>query len=60
MVALVVGAVGCGYSLVRYGDGLGEVRFATQTTLKVDVAPVRGEANKDNNSAQYSVIFSLP
>jgi hypothetical protein len=41
-------------------DGLGEVRFATQTTLKVDVAPVRGEANKDNNSAQYSVIFSLP
>jgi hypothetical protein len=41
-------------------DGLGEVRFATQTTLKVDVAPVLGEANKDNNSAQYSVIFSLP
>ncbi|HEY7537950.1 MAG TPA: hypothetical protein VH721_08160 [Gaiellaceae bacterium] len=41
-------------------EGLGEVRFATQTTLKVDVAPVPGEANKDNNSAQYSVIFSLP
>ncbi len=41
-------------------DGLGEVRFATQTTLKVDVAPVAGEVVKENNSAQYSVIFSLP
>ena len=41
-------------------DGLGEVRFATQTTLKVDVAPVPGEKNKDNNSAEYQVIFSLP
>ena len=41
-------------------DSLGEVRFATQTTLKVDVAPVLGERNKDNNSAQYKVIFSLP
>jgi hypothetical protein len=41
-------------------EDLGEVRFATQSTLKVDVAPVNGEANKDNNSAQYSVIFSLP
>jgi hypothetical protein len=39
---------------------LGEVRFATQSTLKVDVAPVLGEKNKDNNSAQYNVIFSLP
>jgi len=39
---------------------IGEVRFATQTTLKVDVAPVPGETNKDNNSAQYNVIFSLP
>jgi hypothetical protein len=44
---------------VRF-EGLGEVRFATQTTLKVDVAPVLGETKKDNNSAQYSVIFSLP
>jgi hypothetical protein len=40
--------------------GLGEVRFATQTTLKVDVAPVLGETFKDNNSAQFNVIFSLP
>jgi hypothetical protein len=41
-------------------DGLGDVRFATQTTLKVDVKPVLGEKVTDNNSAQYSVIFSLP
>jgi hypothetical protein len=45
--------------VVEFRD-IGEVRFATQTTLKVDVAPVPGETNKDNNSAQYNVIFSLP
>lgn len=39
---------------------LGSVPFATQTTLKIDVKPVSGEANKANNSAQYPVIFSLP
>ena len=33
--------------------------FAPQTTVKVDVEPVAGEANTDNNSAQYTVIFSL-
>ena len=44
---------------VTFAD-LGEVRFATQSTLKVDVQPVLGEKNKDNNSAQYNVIFSLP
>jgi hypothetical protein len=38
---------------------LGQVQFATKTTVKVDVAPVPGEANLKNNSAQYSVIFSL-
>jgi hypothetical protein len=41
-------------------EDLGEVRFATQTTLKVDVEPAPGETRTDNNSAQYSVIFSLP
>ena len=39
---------------------LGSVPFATQTTVKVDVKPVAGEANTANNSAQYPVIFSLP
>ena len=32
-------------------DGPRRGAFAPQTTLKVDVAPVPGEANKDNNSA---------
>jgi hypothetical protein len=45
--------------VVTFTD-LGEVRFATQTTLKVDVAPVEGERNRDNNSAQYKVTFLLP
>jgi len=38
---------------------LGQVQFATRTTVKVDVAPVPHEAKTDNNSASYSVIFSL-
>ncbi len=43
---------------VEFHD-LGQVPFAQKTTLKVDVSPVPGEKNKDNNSAAYSVIFSL-
>jgi hypothetical protein len=38
---------------------LGQVQFATRTTVKVDVAPVPDEAKTDNNSASYPVIFSL-
>ena len=38
---------------------LGQVQFATKTTVRVDVQPVKGEANPDNNSAEYPVIFSL-
>jgi hypothetical protein len=38
---------------------LGQVPFATKTTLKVDVQPVPGEKNTSNNSATYPVIFSL-
>jgi hypothetical protein len=38
---------------------LGQVPFAAKTTLKVDIAPVPGESNAKNNSASYSVIFSL-
>ena len=33
--------------------------FGLPTTLKVDVAPVRGESRRTNNSAEYNVIFSL-
>jgi hypothetical protein len=38
---------------------LGVVTYASKTTLKVDVEPVPGEARRENNSAQYSVIFTL-
>jgi HAMP domain-containing protein len=38
---------------------LGQVPFAAKTNLKVDIAPVPGEAKTDNNSASYPVIFSL-
>jgi len=38
---------------------LGQVQFATRTTVKVDVQPVPQEKNADNNSAEYPVIFSL-
>ena len=44
--------------VVTFTD-LGEVPFAQKTSLKVDVQPVPGEKNAANNSAQYSVIFSL-
>ncbi len=44
---------------VVFGD-LGQVPFASQTTVSVDVAKVPGETNVGNNSAQYNVIFSLP
>jgi hypothetical protein len=44
---------------VTFSD-LGQVPFASQTTVSVDVAAVNGEKNKANNSAQYKVIFSLP
>jgi hypothetical protein len=38
---------------------LGQVQFATKTTVKVDIQPVPGEKNTSNNSASYPVIFSL-
>ena len=38
---------------------LGQVQFATRTTVKVDVQPVPQERNTSNNSASYPVIFSL-
>ena len=43
---------------VTFSD-LGQVPFAQKTTLSVDVAPVPGEHNTDNNKGTYPVIFSL-
>jgi len=39
---------------------LGQVPFASQTKVTVDVKAVPGETNTSNNSATYNVIFSLP
>jgi hypothetical protein len=41
-------------------SSLGQVPFASQTKVTVDVATVPGEVNKANNTSQYPVIFSLP
>ena len=38
---------------------LGQVQFATKTTVKVDVQPVAEEKSTSNNSAEFPVIFSL-
>ena len=39
--------------------GLTQPQFVVRTTLEVDVQPVPGETNPNNNSASYPVIFSL-
>ncbi|HUK45588.1 MAG TPA: CARDB domain-containing protein [Gaiellaceae bacterium] len=44
---------------VLFSD-LGQVPFASQTKVIVDVAKVPGETNLTNNHAEYNVIFSLP
>ena len=36
------------------------VKFGSQATIKVEVQPVQGEHNTDNNSAEYPAIFSFP
>jgi hypothetical protein len=53
-------------SLINPGDtatvafkNLPPVNFAVQTKLNVDVKPVAGETNPNNNSASYPVLFSL-
>lgn len=38
---------------------IGQVPFATRTSIKVEVKPVTGEARTENNTAEYPVIFSL-
>jgi hypothetical protein len=38
---------------------LGQVSFGTRTTVKINVEPVTGESNTDNNTAEYPVIFTL-
>jgi CARDB len=35
------------------------LEFSAQTTLQVQVEPVEGEANTDNNTVEYPIIFTL-
>jgi hypothetical protein len=39
--------------------GFENLEFSAQTTLQVQVEPVEGEANTDNNTAEYPIIFTL-
>ena len=48
-----IDAINAGESKTVTFTDLGQVAFATRTTVKVDVQPVEGEANADNNSAEY-------
>ncbi len=43
---------------VLFGD-FADVTIAEPATLRVNVAPVQGETNTGNNSAEYRVIFSF-
>lgn len=43
---------------VTFATG-GRVPFGEQTSIKVDVNPVKGETNTSNNTFEYPVIFTL-
>ncbi len=55
-----IAAVNPGEDATLTFSNLGQVPFASQTTVRVDVKAVPGEVNISNNSASYPVIFSLP
>jgi hypothetical protein len=44
--------------VVSFGD-LDPIQFTARTTMRVIVEPVSGESNTGNNTAEYSVIFTL-
>ena len=39
--------------------GFDTLQFSTQTTLQVQVEPVQGEQNTNNNTVEYPIIFTL-
>ena len=55
-----IAVVNPGESATLTFTNLGQVPFASQTKVNVDVKGVTGEVNLSNNSASYDVIFSLP
>lgn len=44
--------------IVSFRD-FGAIEFATQLNLRITITPVPGEANLDNNSAEYPIFISL-
>jgi hypothetical protein len=54
-----IGLINPGEQKIVVFRNLGQVQFATRTTLKVDVEPVPEEQDTANNSASYPTIFSL-
>ena len=54
-----IGLINPGQTVTVTFKGLTQPEFVVRTTLEVDVQPVPGETNPNNNSASYPVIFSL-
>jgi hypothetical protein len=54
-----IGLINPGATATATFKNLGQPAFVTRTTLEVDVQPVKGETNPNNNSASYPVIFSF-
>jgi hypothetical protein len=54
-----IGAIQSGRRRTVIFSNLGQVQFATRTTVKVDLAPVQEEKNLSDNSASFPVVFSL-
>jgi CARDB protein len=50
--------INAGEQTVVTFSGITQVSFSTPAIVKVEVQPVKGESNTDNNSADYPVIFS--
>lgn len=52
-------AINPGESATVVFDNLPEVPMGQKTAIQVSIKPVPGEANTDNNVAEYPVVFSL-
>ena len=55
----VVGALNAVTGVSVSFHDIGQLNFTTPTTVKIEVQPVAGETNTNNNSADYPVIFSV-
>lgn len=55
----VIDRINPGQTKVVSFTDFGTINFTARTTLKVIIEPVAGEQNTSNNTAEYSVIFTL-